>query len=192
MQRHIQTHIFNFYFDIGCFIYLHFKFQMLYPSPISPLQTPYPSPMLPWRSPIHIFPPPCPSILYAGAWTWNFHGTNGLPSHWCQIRHPLLHMQLEPWVPPCILFGWWFSPWELWGVWLVDIIALPMGLQFPSAPSILPLTLSLGPDSWLWASTSVLVRIWQSLSGHSYTRLLSAKCFLASAIVTDTFFLKKD
>jgi hypothetical protein len=23
--------------------------------------------------------------------------------------HPLLHMQLEPWVPPCVLFGWWFS-----------------------------------------------------------------------------------
>ena len=26
---------------------------------------------------------------------------------------------LEPWVPPCVLLGWWFSPWELWGglVW---------------------------------------------------------------------------
>jgi hypothetical protein len=24
--------------------------------------------------------------------------------------HPLLHMGLEPWVPPCVLFGWWFSP----------------------------------------------------------------------------------
>jgi hypothetical protein len=23
-------------------------------------------------------------------------------------------MQLEPWVPPCVFFGWWFSPWELW------------------------------------------------------------------------------
>jgi hypothetical protein len=22
-------------------------------------------------------------------------------------------MQLEPWVPPCVIFGWWFSPWEL-------------------------------------------------------------------------------
>jgi hypothetical protein len=28
--------------------------------------------------------------------------------------HALLHMQLEPWVPPCVLFGWWFSPRELW------------------------------------------------------------------------------
>ena len=24
-------------------------------------------------------------------------------------------MWLKPWVPPCVLFGWWFSPWELWG-----------------------------------------------------------------------------
>ena len=58
--------------------------------------------------------------------------------------HPLLHMRLEPWVPPCVLFGWWFSPWELWGVWLVDIVVLPMGLQTPSAPSVLPLTPPLG------------------------------------------------
>jgi hypothetical protein len=27
--------------------------------------------------------------------------------------HPLLHMQLEPWVHPCLFFGWWFSPEEL-------------------------------------------------------------------------------
>ena len=26
-----------------------------------------------------------------------------------QQGHSLLHMQLEPWVPPCVLFGWWFS-----------------------------------------------------------------------------------
>jgi hypothetical protein len=24
------------------------------------------------------------------------------------------------------LFGWWFSPQELWGVWLVDIVVFPM------------------------------------------------------------------
>jgi hypothetical protein len=27
--------------------------------------------------------------------------------------HPLLHMWLEPWVPPCVLLGWWFRSWEL-------------------------------------------------------------------------------
>jgi hypothetical protein len=50
--------------------------------------------------------------------------------------HPLLHVWLEPWVPPCVLFGWW----ELWGVWLVDIVVLSMGFWPPSAPSVLSLT----------------------------------------------------
>jgi hypothetical protein len=58
--------------------------------------------------------------------------------------HPLLHMQLEPWVPPCVLFGWWFSPWDFWRVWLVNIVALPMGLKTSSAASVLSLTPPLG------------------------------------------------
>ena len=33
--------------------------------------------------------------------------------------------------------GWWFSPWELWGFWLVDIVVLSMGLQTSSAPGVL-------------------------------------------------------
>jgi len=28
--------------------------------------------------------------------------------------HTLLHMWLEPWVTPYVLFGLWISPWELW------------------------------------------------------------------------------
>lgn len=38
------------------------------------------------------------------------------------------------------IFGWWFSPWVLWVVHLVDIVHLT-GLQSPSAPSVLPLAL---------------------------------------------------
>ena len=53
-------------------------------------------------------------------------------------------MQLEPWVPPCVLLGWWFSPLELLGIWLVDIVVLFMGLQTPSASSVLALTPPLG------------------------------------------------
>jgi hypothetical protein len=49
-------------------------------------------------------------------------------------------MQLEL----CVLLGWLLSPWEFWGVWLVDIFVLPMGLQTPSAPSVLSLTPPLG------------------------------------------------
>jgi hypothetical protein len=58
-------------------------------------------------------------------------------------RHPLVHVQLDPWVPPCISFSWWFSPWELYWVWSVDIV-LPMGLQTSSALSVLSLTPPLG------------------------------------------------
>jgi hypothetical protein len=44
-----------------------------------------------------------------------------------------------------------------------------MGLQTPSAPSVFSLT----PPS-VCASISVFVRLWQSFSGDSYIRLLSA------------------
>jgi hypothetical protein len=43
-------------------------------------------------------------------------------------------MQLEPQVPPCVFFDWWFSPRELWGYWLVHIMFLLWGckpLQLP-------------------------------------------------------------
>ena len=43
--------------------------------------------------------------------------------------HPLLHLWLDPWVTPCVLFAWWFRPWRLWGwVCLVDNVVLPMAL----------------------------------------------------------------
>ena len=60
------------------------------------------------------------------------------------LGHPLLHMQLEPQVPPCDFFDWWFSPRELWGYWLVHIVVPPIGLQTPSAPWVL----SLAPSSF--------------------------------------------
>jgi hypothetical protein len=97
------------------FLYLHFKCYSLsrYPpkSPIpsllplllrgcSPTYPPTPA-SPPWHSPIlghRAFTEP-KALLPIDAWH----------------SHPLLHMRLEPWVPPCILLGWWFSPWELWG-----------------------------------------------------------------------------
>ena len=33
---------------------------------------------------------------------------------------------------------------ESGGFWLVDIVLLPMGMEFPSVPSVLPPTLPLG------------------------------------------------
>jgi hypothetical protein len=71
--------------------------------------------------------------------------------------HPLLHMCLEPWVAPCVLFGWQFSTWELWRYWLVHIVVLPMGLQTPSAP----LVLFLAPSLWNLCSVQ-----WMTVSLH--------------------------
>ena len=45
---------------------------------------------------------------------------------------------------PCVFLGWCFSPWELWGFWLVDIVVLPMRLQTHSAPTALSLLSTLG------------------------------------------------
>jgi len=36
------------------------------------------------------------------------------------------------WVPPCILFGWWFGLWKLWGVWLADIVLPGVANYFSS------------------------------------------------------------
>ena len=89
----------------------------------------------------------------------------------------MLHMYLEPWIPPCILFGWWFSPWELWEVWLVNIVVLPMELQTPSAPSVLPLTRPLGtPCSVQWLSAIICICIGQALTQPLRRQLLSVSC----------------
>jgi hypothetical protein len=46
----------------------------------------------------------------------------------------MLHIQLEPQIPPCVFFDWLFSSQELWEYWLVHIDILPIELQTPSAP----------------------------------------------------------
>jgi hypothetical protein len=74
-------------------------------------------------------------------------------------------MQLEPWVPPCVFFGWWFSPRELWGYWLVHIVVSPMGLQNPSAPWVLSLAPTLETlCSVQWMAMSIHFWICQTLA----------------------------
>jgi hypothetical protein len=66
----------------------------------------------------------------------------GIPLHWgiepSQSQVPLLSLMSHKTILCYIcswllefLFGWWFSPWELWGYWLVHIVVPPMGLQTP-------------------------------------------------------------
>jgi len=95
---------------------------------------------------------------------------------------------MESYVSPCVLFGWWFSFWELWKFWSVDIVVIPLVLQNPSATSGLSLTPQLG--SWCsigWLAASILICISkalvQTLRRHPYQAPI-IKNFLASTIVT--------
>ena len=93
---------------------------------------------------------------------------------------------VESWLPPCILFSSWISPWELWVVQFVDIVLL-MGLQSTSAPSVLSLALPLGsPGLTQWLAVSICIYIGHVLVEHLREQLYQgpvSKCFLASTIV---------
>ena len=160
---------------IGYFLYLHFKCYSLSRFPLQKPPIPPLFPMLLWgcllpHPPTHTH---LPALAFPYTGTLSLPRTKGLSCHWCQ-SDPLLHMRLEPWIPPCVLFGWWLSSWEFWRYWLVHIVVLPMGLPTPSAPSVLFLTPPLGDLPSPVASASVFVRFWQSRSEGSYIRLLSA------------------
>ena len=104
-----------------------------------------------------------------------------------QEDHPLLHMQLKPWVHPFVLFDWWFSPCELWGYWLVHIVVSLMGRQAPSAPSVLSLASPLGKCSVQCLADSIHLCICQALAEPLRRQLYQApvsKHFLASTIVS--------
>jgi hypothetical protein len=97
----------------------------------------------------------------------------------------LLHMWLEPWVPPCVLLGWWFSTWGLWGFWLVDVV-FTMGLQIPSPPSVLSLTPPLVTScsvQWLAASIHLCICLADPLR-RQLNQAPVSKHFLASTILS--------
>ena len=86
--------------------YLHFKCYFLswFPLQKPPIPSSLPCFYEGVPSTTHPLPPPCPRILLHFTGASSLHRTMGLSSHWCLTRL---------WVPPCLLFGWWFSPWEL-------------------------------------------------------------------------------
>jgi hypothetical protein len=66
-------------------------------------------------------------------------------------------------------------PGSLVGIWLLHMVVPSMGLQIPSAPSVLSLALPLGTlCSVQWFVVSIHFCICEILSGDSYIRLLSA------------------
>jgi hypothetical protein len=157
--------LFYFFFFVLHWIFSLLTFQMLSPFPIS----------LPPKNTLSHPPSPC---FYEGVPipTYHFHlptldspslghlssfiGPKTSPSIDWQV-HSLLHMQLEP----CVLLCWWLSPWGFWGVWLVDIVALPIELQNPSIPSILSLTPLLEtPGSIQWLTANICLCICHALA----------------------------
>jgi hypothetical protein len=130
-----------FFLFFSFFIFYLFTFQMLFHFLISPLQkSPIPSHLLlllwgcaPTYPSIPVSPPSHSPTLGHQVFT----GPRASSPIDAQQGHPLLCIWLEPWVPPCVLLGWWFRPWELW---LVDIVVHPIELQTPSPPSVLSLT----------------------------------------------------
>jgi hypothetical protein len=138
---------------------------MLSPFPVSPPKTRYPIPPASMRvlphTPTPAFPP----------WHSPHRGIQVL-----RDQGPLLLLKpnkaiLATYVAgavvaPCVLFGRWFSPWELWGgeVWLVGGVILPRGLQIPSVPSVLSLTPLRTPCTVQWLAASIHLCIYQALA----------------------------
>ena len=83
---------------------------------VSPLETPYPitSPPFSKRLLPHIPTPTSPPWHFPILEHWAFTGLRASPSIDARLGHPLLHMWLEPWGPPYVLFDWWFRLWEFW------------------------------------------------------------------------------
>jgi hypothetical protein len=160
-----------------------YTFQMLPPFLVPPPpKAPYPLPLL--------TNPPTPV-----SWPWHSPALGNRTFKWPrasppiddQLRHPLLHMQLEPWVRPSVFFDWWLSPRELYGV-LVSSYFSPMGLETSSAPWILSLAPLFGTVcSVQWMAVSIYFCICQSLAEPLRRQLYQApvsKFLLASTIVS--------
>jgi hypothetical protein len=168
---------FYFYFLGIFFIYI----SNVIPCPGFPSETSYPIPFLPAHQPTHSHFPVL-AFPYTGA--LSLFRTKDLPPIDVQQGHPLLHMQLNPWVLPCVLFGWWFSPWGIWRYCLVHIVVLPLGLQAPWILSLAPLgTLC----TVQWFAESIHLCIYQALAEPLRRQLYQApvsKHLLASTIVS--------
>jgi hypothetical protein len=138
------------YFLLGIFL-IYISNAIPFPGSPPHSETPYPIPHPPVSMRVFTHPPTHPPThslyLHPGIPLLGYQAftePRASPPIDDQQGHPLLYMQLEPWVLLCVLLGWWISPWGLWGVWLVDIVDLSMRLQTLSIPSVLYLTPPLG------------------------------------------------
>jgi len=183
-QTPIRTVLFSFFPILYIFLNISLVYiSIVIPSPGFPYSSILSYPpllLLLWGcSPTHPSTLSCLSTWHSPTLGhWAFIGPRSSPPIDAQQGNPLLHMRLEPRNPPCVFFGWRFSPWELRGVCLVDVVVLPMDCKSIQLLQSFLQLLHWGPhaqsNGWLWASASVFVTLWQSLSDDSYIRLLPA------------------
>ena len=105
------------------FIFFIFIFSFIYISNVFPLHSFHSTILL---SPPH-WPLPHTHLLLPQrsiiplSWAIQLPQDQGapLPGKSGKAIHPLLHVQLETWDLPHVLFGWWFCLWEIWEVLLL-------------------------------------------------------------------------
>jgi hypothetical protein len=156
---------------------------MLSPCQVSHIGRPYPiSPPLPLlllgcspTNPTTLTSSPChsPTLGHQA-----FTGQRISPCIDVQQGHPLLHLWLEPRIPPCVLFGWWFlGALGGWGIWLVDIVCSSYGVANPfSSFSTFSNSSTGNPELSLMVGCEHLHLYWSG-SGRAFQetfRLLSA------------------
>ena len=119
-KHYFRINLLVIFFIINHSICLHLKcyptsWLLLHKPPIPHLPSP-PSPLpLGGCSPHPLSPDPLlqhPPMLGHQTFT----GPRASPPIDDRQGHPLLHMYLEPWIPPCTLLIWWSRLWRHWVV----------------------------------------------------------------------------
>jgi hypothetical protein len=132
--------------------------------------------------------PPAPQLTHSHSWSWHspilghrtFIGPRASPPLDDRLGYPLLHIELEPQVPPCVFFDWWFSSKELWMYWLFHIDVPPVELQTPSGPWVLSPDPSSGTLCCIqWIAVSIYFCIFQALAEHYRRRTFFYKSLLS-------------
>jgi hypothetical protein len=119
---------------------------------------------------MRVFPHPTthsclPALAFPYTGASSLHRTKGLSSYWCPTRPSFATYAVGSMSLFMCTLEWWFSPWEFWGIRLIDIVVLLMGLQTPLAHSVLPLIPLLGSlCSVRWLTTSIHICIGQALA----------------------------